>query len=174
MKGNTNGLNPKKKNGKLTFQDIQKFRINREQKYRKERKEKLLRTKRFKHLEDFNFDSTTDSGSESEFSQDDFNIISCNLYSKDREETLKALKTFSRSLTCTNNDYEEVIINKWSIQLLNLLQSTDEEIIYYSICCITNIAAGSSELVNSVVKTIPYLTLLLSNEAPKIKNQHGH
>ncbi|KAG4088187.1 ARM repeat-containing protein [Neocallimastix lanati (nom. inval.)] len=93
------------------------------------------------------------------------------IYIKDREETLKALKTFSRSLTCTNNDYEEVIINKWSIQLLNLLQSTDEEIIYYSICCITNIAAGSSELVNSVVKTIPYLTLLLSNEAPKIKNQ---
>ncbi|OUM65840.1 hypothetical protein PIROE2DRAFT_7084, partial [Piromyces sp. E2] len=129
--------NTKKKHGKITFQDIHKYRVNREQKYRKDRKEKLLRTKRFKHLEEINFDSATDSGTESEFSQDDYNIVSSCLYSEDRDETLKALKTFSRGLTCTNNDYEEIIINKWSNQLLDLLQSTDEEILYYSICCIT-------------------------------------
>ncbi len=35
-----------RKNGKITFQDIHKYRINREQKYRKDRREKLLRTKR--------------------------------------------------------------------------------------------------------------------------------
>lgn len=162
-------LDPKKKT-KMSFKDIQKYRIKKELQYRKDKKEKLIRSKRYKHLDNEDFEST-DSGSESEFSKEDYKIIKNSLYSNQKEDLLNGLKVFSRGLTSEICDYEDIIVEKWSKRLIKLLQSTDEEILYHAICCITNIAAGSTELSDSVVKAVPYLTLLLTNDIKRIKDQ---
>lgn len=99
------------------------------------------------------------------------NKILCNIQDPSTTTKLQGL-TKLRQLTCTSNwPVDRVIATGVIDYIISLLTSSDHNIQYESIWCLTNIASGDHHQTALVLKAVPVLLQILSGTNPNLQDQ---
>ncbi|CAG8701911.1 1489_t:CDS:10, partial [Acaulospora morrowiae] len=144
-------------------EEARQKRIELDAQVRRKHREQLITAKRFKHhLDDFKED---DAESEFDLSQQDIEKLKSGLNSSSRDLRLSSLKNLSTYLVDPPETLRSFIIEGNCIDILTkFISGIDPDEQLQATWCITNIAAGSKELCQKALATVPYLISFLDGE----------